>query len=242
VSAEPEAKAVVTSGETTSASFGTLAFTGGHGVASPQLPPPPASGLAAESPAKPSVLEPPTAGKTVLHVGCGAPNPKKLHRRFREPGWREVRLDIDPAVKPDIVSSMTDMSVVPAGSVDAVWSSHNVEHLEAHQVPLALREFFRVLKPGSFVLITLPDLQAVAALVANDKLEDVVYVSPAGPIRPLDILFGHAALIARGNSFMAHRTGFTASTLSKALTRARFVRVATQRSQLDLWAVGFKPT
>ena len=44
--------------------------------------------------------------KQVLHVGCGAYHPEKLHKSFA--GWKEIRLDIDPAVAPDIVASLTD--------------------------------------------------------------------------------------------------------------------------------------
>src|SRR5262249_34108260 len=120
-----------------------------------------------------------TADKIVLHVGCGPKDPASLHAMFRGPGWREVRLDIDPAVRPDIVGSITNMAAVTSGCVAGVWSSHNLEHLFAHEVPLALREFWRVLRPGGVALVTLPDLQRVAELVAADKLEDVAYVSPA---------------------------------------------------------------
>jgi SAM-dependent methyltransferase len=178
--------------------------------------------------------------RVVLHVGCGPYNPAKLHRKFQEPGWREVRYDIDPDVAPDIVGSITDMAAIATASVDAVWSSHNVEHLYAHEVPLALAEFHRALRPGGFALITLPDLQAVAELVAADKLEDPAYISPAGPIAPLDTLYGLRAAIARGNLFMAHRTGFTATTLEGALRRAGFATVRTQRLGFDLWAYAEK--
>jgi len=47
--------------------------------------------------------------KIVLNVGCGYPLRQKLHRHFHGPEWREVRLDLDPAVQPDIVCSITDM-------------------------------------------------------------------------------------------------------------------------------------
>jgi ubiquinone/menaquinone biosynthesis C-methylase UbiE len=131
------------------------------------------------------------------------------------------------------------MSIVPTASVDAVWSSHNVEHLYAHQVPTALGEFRRVLKPGGFALITVPDLQAVCRHIAEDKLEEVLYQSPAGPIRPIDVVYGHRASIGRGNTFMAHHTGFTAKTLGGRLLRAGFARARVKRSRFDLWAVGY---
>ena len=183
----------------------------------------------------------PPADRIVLHVGCGPYNPNKLHAAFRKPGWRELRLDINAEVKPDIVSSMLSMPMLADASVDAVWSSHNLEHLYAHEVPVALAEFQRVLRPGGLALITLPDLQKVAELVAADKLEDMAYMSPAGPIAPLDTIYGHGASIARGNTYMAHNTGFTAKTLAAALARAGFERVEVKRSNFDLWAVAYKP-
>ena len=180
--------------------------------------------------------------KTVLNVGCGYPLRQKLHRHFHGPEWREIRLDLDPAVQPDIVCSITDISPVAADWVDAVWSSHNLEHLQRHEVPLALAEFLRVLKPHGLLLVTLPDLQQVARLVAEDRLEESAYVSQSGPITPLDMIFGHTASLARGNQFMAHRTGFTARSLHKLLSEAGFVEVTLrQGASFDLWATGYKP-
>ena len=180
--------------------------------------------------------------KTVLNVGCGYPLRQKLHPHFHGPGWREIRLDLDPAVKPDIVCSITDISPVAADAVDAVWSSHNLEHLQRHEVPLALAEFLRVLKPGGLLLLTLPDLQQVARFIVEDRLEDSAYLSQSGPITPLDMIFGHTASLARGNQFMAHRTGFTARTLHKLLIEAGFSDVTLrQGAAFDLWASGLKP-
>src|SRR5438105_3562524 len=128
-------------------------------------------------------LEPqpiPLAAKAVLNVGCGYPLRQKLHHHFHGPEWREIRLDLDPAVQPDFVCSITDMSPVAAESIDAVWSSHNLEHLQRHEVPLALAEFIRVLKPHGFLLLTLPHLQHVARLIVEDRLEESAYVSQSG--------------------------------------------------------------
>ena len=180
--------------------------------------------------------------KTVLNVGCGYPLRQKLHPHFHGADWQEIRLDLDPAVQPDIVCSITDMSPVADCSVDAVWSSHNLEHLQRYEVPRALDEFFRVLRPRGVLLMTLPDLRQVAQLVVEDRLEDQAYTSPSGPITALDMIFGHTASLARGNRFMAHRTGFTALTLQKALAEAGFADIAIRQGNcFDLWASAHKP-
>jgi ubiquinone/menaquinone biosynthesis C-methylase UbiE len=179
--------------------------------------------------------------KYVLHVGCGSRNPEGLHQVFRDGTWTEVRLDVDPAVEPDIVASIVSMPQVPDASVEAVWSSHNLEHLFAHEVPTALKEFRRVLRPGGFVLLTMPDLQQAAAMIAEGLLEDTAYESPAGPIAPIDVCFGHRPSIAAGNHFMAHKTGFSAQTLDRKLADCGYERIRVTREFLSLWAVAHKP-
>ena len=91
-----------------------------------------------------------------LHVGCG--HKRKDSTPFANHNWREIRLDIDSVVQPDVIGTITNMKAVEDVSVDAVFSSHNIEHLYAHEVPIAFAEFFRVLKPDGFVLLTCPDL------------------------------------------------------------------------------------
>ncbi|PSB25636.1 tetratricopeptide repeat protein [Stenomitos frigidus] len=181
-----------------------------------------------------------TATKLVLHVGCEHYNPAALPEPLRTPDWREVRLDIDPSVKPDLIGSMTDMSAVLNESVDAVYSSHNLKHLYAHEVPIALAEFYRVLKPGGFVLITLPDIQAVAQHVAQGNLEEPLYGSSVGPSSAIDILYGWRTAIANGNHSMAHRTAFTAKTLCQKLEQTGFHQLESYTDRLNLWAKGYK--
>jgi predicted SAM-dependent methyltransferase len=185
----------------------------------------------------------PTDGpRTVLNVGCGYALRQRLHEYFRRTEWREIRLDIDPAVRPDILCSITDMSPVSSQSVDAVWSSHNLEHIYRHEVPVALGEFMRVLKPGGLLLLTLPDLQQVAEMVAADRLDDEAYVSPSGPVTPLDMIFGHTPSLALGYAFMAHKTGFTLRSLRMLLDEAGFVELRLRRGgAFDLWARALKP-
>lgn len=175
--------------------------------------------------------------KRVLHVGCGPLAAEKLHESFRGNDWIEVRLDINPGANPDIVASITDMSVIPSGSFDALYSSHNLEHLAPHELPAALEEFCRVLKPAGFALITLPDLQQAAEYIAVGRAEETVLMTNKGPITPLDMLYGFRPFLA-ANPFMAHRFGYTAATLEKALRDAGFLHVCVDRDgEFNLWAV-----
>jgi ubiquinone/menaquinone biosynthesis C-methylase UbiE len=177
-----------------------------------------------------------------LHVGCGSKRKAQTTKGFNTPEWEEIRLDIDRAVQPDIIGSMTDMKAIAAQSVDAVYSSHNIEHLYAYEVPIALGEFLRVLKPNGLAIITCPDLQSVCTLVADNKLTQAAYQSSMGPITPLDILYGHQASIQKGNVYMAHRCGFTRDVLSGSLRYAGFTSVIafSRPKHFDLWAFASK--
>ena len=176
--------------------------------------------------------------KSVLNVGSGPRSGNSLHTTFQSRAWREVRIDIDPATVPDVVGSFTDMrSSISSGSFDAVWSSHSLEHLYSHEVPSALSEFRRILKSDGFALIRCPDLEVVASVLLDHGPDDVAYVSPIGPITPLDILFGHSASIAAGKHHMAHKTGFTPARLGRMLLTAEFATVLTRTERFDLWAL-----
>ena len=181
--------------------------------------------------------------RTFLHVGCGLKRKNETTREFASENWRELRLDIDLQASPDIVGTMLDMSAVADESVDAIFSSHNIEHLYPHEVPVALSEFNRVLSPTGYLVVTCPDLKTVAALIAADKLTDQAYMSEAGPITPLDILYGHRASMMAGNLYMAHRCGFTQKVLEATLRSGGFAVVASAHRDppyFDLWAVASK--
>lgn len=161
---------------------------------------------------------------------------------FDSPDWEEVRFDIDPEVHPHILGTMTDMKNVETASMDGLFSSHNIEHLYPHEVVIALSEFLRVLKDDGFVVITCPDLQSVCEAVVADKLLEPLYESGAGPITPMDIMYGHRGYLQQGNTYMAHKCGFTYSVLSSCLIDAGFKSVIGGRrpEYFDLWIMGYK--
>ncbi len=162
-----------------------------------------------------------------MHVGCGAdPAPAWLA------GYDEVRLDIDASHSPHIVASMTCLGDI--GQYDMVYCSHALEHLLPHEVQTALGEFKRVLKPNGGVVIMVPDLEDVPC---DDA---VLYESPAGPIRGADLYYGFRSEL-ECNPYMAHKTGFVATTLQAELEAAGFRSVTTKRLDCyNLMGAGLK--
>ena len=182
--------------------------------------------------------------KTFLNVGCRPANRPKI-KGFDNDDWKEIRFDIDKNVNPDIVGTLTDMKLVETGSVDAIYSSHNIDHIYPHEVLIALKEFYRVLNDDGIVVITCPDLQSVCEAVVNDKLLEPLYETTEGhQISPIDILYGWRIPIAQGNEYMAHKGGFTYSALNasffEAGFKARYGGRFPDEGQHNLYLVAFK--
>ena len=179
--------------------------------------------------------------KTLLHVGSG-PQDKSDLKGFNNDDWSEIRLDIDKDVKPDIVGSLTDLSLVENASVDAIYSAFNIDHIYPHEVPIALKEFYRVLNDDGIVVITCPDMQGVCEAIAQDKLLNVLYESSSGPISPIDVLFGNRREVSAGNEYMAKKGGFTYSELDRVFFEEGFkTRVGGRREEMyELFLVAFK--
>jgi SAM-dependent methyltransferase len=177
--------------------------------------------------------------KTVLHIGPGKATIDQMSPGFRDGSWREIRYDIDPSGKPDILGSITDMSVIDSESVDAIYSSHNIEHVYAHEVATVFRECKRVLKPNGFLAMTCPDIEMVAKHIVATGLTEPIYQSGMGPIRPIDILYGHTLAIAGGATYMAHRTALSKDLLYQHAQAAGFEAILCRQRPtfVDLWLI-----
>ena len=172
-----------------------------------------------------------------LNVGCGPKGSGLQPPGMQTPAWQEVRLDADAAVQPDVLAPAHDLSALGSGCMDAVFTSHCIEHLYLDQALPALREWRRVLRPDGLLLLVCPDLQAAAEMVAQDKLFEVAYAG----IRPYDIIFSHQGLVAQGraqgHSFMEHKSGYTLSVLRQLVNEAGFAVHAGMRlrPRFELW-------
>ena len=93
------------------------------------------------------------------------------------------------------------------------------------------------------VVLVCPDLQSVSKEIVNDKLYDPLYTTSENhPISQIDILYGWRLPISKGNEFMAHKCGFTYSSLSKVIDEAGFKSRCGGRSEnkWELFLVAFK--
>ena len=177
--------------------------------------------------------------KKFLHVGCGLKKKDATTKVFNSDAWEEVRLDINELNKPDIVSSMQKMLLVEDNTFDAIYSSHNIEHIFAYEVIDTLNEFKRVLKDDGFLILTCPDIKPICEAIANGKVNQALYESKSGPIFPLDVLYGFQKSIASGDHFMAHKFGFTPETLEEAIKESNFKSfcIAQSKKAFSLWLI-----
>lgn len=89
-----------------------------------------------------------------LQIGCG---------RNLLPGW--LNADLVPAVPEAIYLNATTRFPLPDASFDFIFSEHMIEHIPFAAGQKMLRECHRILKPGSKVRISTPNLRNIASLL-----------------------------------------------------------------------------
>jgi glycosyltransferase involved in cell wall biosynthesis len=159
--------------------------------------------------ARPEPLQP-TTDKTVLNVGSGGVKLKdELYTEVFE-GMREISLDIDGKYNPDILADVTEISHIPDGYVDNVYTSHMLEHIDYFKVPVVINELLRICKQDGYIRAVVPNVQVTGENIARGDLLSTMYDSPGGPVAAIDILYGGRWLAHKNqNDFMRHKTGFT---------------------------------
>ncbi len=177
----------------------------------------------------------------VLNVGGGS-KATPIPAHFE--GWQHDLLDIDARGNPDLVCDARDLLTLEPSRYDAVYCSHNLEHYYRHDGLSVLRGFAHILKDRGFAEIRVPDIAQVIAAVHVQQLDldDVLYVSPAGPITAHDVVYGlQSEIVKSGQDFYAHKTGFTTKSLVKFLTDGGFRHIfLVDDEELAVHALAFK--
>ncbi len=96
-----------------------------------------------------------TAKDTVVDIGCG----KKPYAHYFTSKY--IGVDPFPDTTPDIVAPSWDIPL-PDASADGIILNQTLEHIQ--RTDPSIKEIYRILKPGGFVLITVPQTMRVHSI------------------------------------------------------------------------------
>jgi predicted O-linked N-acetylglucosamine transferase (SPINDLY family) len=183
------------------------------------------------NPAADPVVKRPVQKKTFLQFNPGGSAASETLPLFKTAAWR-----------------MTEGGDIPhignyrGKTVNAIFLNQYLPCCFAHDVQKTLQRCLATLDDDGFLIATCPDLVTIAQHILSHGLTKPSYISEAGPITPLDMIFGHGQTIHDGQTALAHHTGFTQESLVAHLGEAGFksVRALTRPEQFEVIAVATK--
>lgn len=134
-----------------------------------------------------------------LHIGGKEPHPD----------WKI--LNISPSPEVDYVANAIDLSMFENESVDQIYASHVLEHLSCQEAGVALTEWYRVLKKGGKLFVSVPNLKTLSKLILRDDL------SYDELIRVISMIYG-----GQIDQYDFHKYGYTIENLTHLLKTVGF--------------------
>ncbi len=137
-------------------------------------------------------------------------NTKKLMLGYSEKidGW--VTFDINPGA--DYIGNIKNLSLFKSNSIEVVYASHVLEHINCNEAQDALKEIYRILKPGGEVFLAVPNTASLSKLLETDLAQTAI-----------DIIFGVNRPVA--DWYPQHKYGYTETLLSKILLESGFSEI-----------------
>jgi len=147
----------------------------------------------------------------------------------RKEGWTVLNVQTAPHV--DIIGTCTDLSMIAAGTAEEVYASHVLEHLDySRELPTALGEIFRVLRPGGRISVSVPDFELLCRLFLHPQAQ------PTDRWEIMRRIFG-----GQGDPFDFHKVGLWADYLAGLLHATGFIDIRRVES-FGLFEDGSKAT
>ena len=159
-----------------------------------------------------------------VHVGCG---------KIYIPGF--VHVDIQPAPHIDIVAEVDKLDVIPSDLMELVYACHVLEHFDRWHYVNALKEWFRILKPGGILRVSVPDFQACVEIYSSVGLV-------SGPSSIVGLVCG-----GQRDVFDFHKMIFDRQLLSAALRNVGFTTIrewdwrTTEHADVDDYSQSYLP-
>ncbi|ETM03151.1 hypothetical protein L917_00587 [Phytophthora nicotianae] len=140
--------------------------------------------------------------------------PIRLHigGHIKSPDWWIVDANDGDIV--DFVMYISNLYAFRDNSVDTIYSSHVLEHCThgfGHELEHTLREWHRVLRPGGQLLVSVPNLFALATLFTNESIphQHRVWI--------MNVIYG-----GQIDQYDLHKVGFDETILVAYLSQAGF--------------------
>jgi predicted SAM-dependent methyltransferase len=151
-------------------------------------------------------------GEINLHLGCG----KLDHPKF-------INIDGLPLPHIHYVQPIDRLKQFNDESVDLIYACHCLEHFTRIEVDRALTEWFRVLKNGGTLRISVPDFDCILKIYQDPsaKLEDIA-----------DILLG-----GQDYKYNYHFSVFNKSFLSNLLSKIGFAEIKVWQPDSDEYTI-----
>lgn len=156
-----------------------------------------------------------------IHLGCG--------KRYI-PGF--IHVDIVRFEHVDYLCNIDDLHIFESNSADLIYNCHVLEHFHRVKVPVVLKEWHRVLRPGGILRTSVPDFNALCELYQETK--------------DLSIVIG--PLIGKQNYlYNIHYNIFDFKSLSKTLKEVGFKKVHqynwrdTEHADVDDFSQAYYP-
>jgi predicted SAM-dependent methyltransferase len=157
-----------------------------------------------------------------LYVGCGPLPIHHQHLQIIDDSWVLIDLYVED---PRIVKMDACKLEYADNSIEKIYSSHLLEHIEFRKVPVVLKEWFRALKKGGELILNVPNLEWVSeqlCLACQDKtLESPIFNSEE---KIIEIFVGN-----QDHEGEFHRSGFTKRTLESILKDVGFLHIEIKK-------------
>ena len=99
-----------------------------------------------------------------LHLGCG--------KRFI-PDFLHIDLDKYPHI--DVVGNVADLSFIHDNNVDLIYACHVLEYFDILELIIVLKEWYRVLKKGGVLRVSVPDFDKVIEVYKKYDNMELIY-------------------------------------------------------------------
>lgn len=156
-----------------------------------------------------------------LHLGCG----KRYIPNF-------IHIDIVEYPHIDHVATIDNLSFLQDDCVDLIYNCHVLEHFKRRDVERVLQEWYRVLKPGGVLRISVPDFAALCEVYQRYGKLDLV----------IGAIFGRQDYL-----YNIHYNIFDLSALSDILQRSGFTNIrrydwrVTEHCDIDDFSQAYIP-